>query len=61
MYAYDQIPYGLSEKMLAEDWVEDNPYNIDSAMIQLEVFMDELEIENATLDRKLLWRFSSLG
>ena len=49
VYAYDQIPYGLSEKMLAEDWSEDNPYTIDSAMVQLEMFMDELGIEKATL------------
>ena len=25
--AYDQIPYGLSEKLVEGDWAEDNPYS----------------------------------
>ncbi len=49
VYAYDQIPYGLSEKLLEGDWSKDNPYTIDSAIIQLENFMEKLNIESATL------------
>ncbi len=49
VYAYDQIPYGYSEKLLEGEWTSQNPYTIDSAIEQLIKFMDELEIENATL------------
>ena len=28
--AYDQIPYGLSEKLVAGDWTERNPYTLSS-------------------------------
>jgi hypothetical protein len=33
--AYDQIPYGLSEKLVAGDWIERNPYTPESAVGQL--------------------------
>ncbi|WP_114490340.1 alpha/beta fold hydrolase [Halanaerobium sp. ST460_2HS_T2] len=49
VYAYDQIPYGLSEKLLENDWSGRNPYTIDSAVIQLKAFMDTLKIDSATL------------
>lgn len=49
VYAYDQAPYGLSEKLLIDDYNEVNPYTIDSAVLQLESFMNELGIESAIL------------
>ncbi len=49
VYAYDQAPYGLSEKILKEDYDDVNPYTIDSAVLQLELFMNELGIDSAIL------------
>lgn len=49
VYAYDQAPYGLSEKLLESDFGEANPYTIDAAVLQLELFMIELGIESAIL------------
>lgn len=49
VYAYDQAPYGLSEKLLENDFGEVNPYTIDAAVLQLELFMIELGIESAIL------------
>lgn len=49
VYAYDQTPYGLSEKLLEGDWNESNPYTIDASIIQLEAFMDKMNIEKAIL------------
>lgn len=49
VFAYDQAPYGLSEKLLESDWSGRNPYTIDSAVIQLRAFMDKLNIDSATL------------
>jgi pimeloyl-ACP methyl ester carboxylesterase len=49
VYAYDQAPYGLSEKLLEDDFTEENPYTIDAAVLQLELFMSELGIESAIL------------
>jgi pimeloyl-ACP methyl ester carboxylesterase len=49
VYAYDQVPYGLSEKLLVDDFNEENPYTIDSAVLHLELFMIELGIESAIL------------
>lgn len=49
VYAYDQAPYGLSEKMLEDEWTAENPYTIDAATQQLEIFMNVLGIEKATL------------
>jgi pimeloyl-ACP methyl ester carboxylesterase len=49
VYAYDQAPYGLSEKLLVDDFSEENPYTIDAAVLQLELFMGELGIESAIL------------
>ncbi len=34
-YAYDQIPYGLSEKLLARDWSGPNPYTPEAAVNSL--------------------------
>ena len=41
--AYDQIPYGLSEKLVAGDWQAENPYAGDAAVRQLFAFLDELD------------------
>ena len=49
VYAYDQLPYGYSEKVLDGEWTGENPYTTNAAVIQLELFMDELDIEKATL------------
>lgn len=47
--AYDQIPYGLSEKLIEGDWAEDNPYSSTAAVEQLFSLLDALEINNAVL------------
>ena len=44
--AYDQIPYGLSEKLVAGDWTEGNPYSSDAAVDQLFSFRDALDVGN---------------
>lgn len=49
VYAYDQLPYGYSEKILEGDWTEDNPYTVDATLEQLIAFMDELDIDSATM------------
>lgn len=49
VYAYDQLPYGFSEKILDGEWEQDNPYTTDSAVKQLKQFMDEMGIKKATL------------
>lgn len=49
VYAYDQIPYGYSEKLLEGDWTGENPYTTEAALNQLIAFMDALEIDQATL------------
>ena len=48
-FAYDQIPYGLSEKLVAGDWTTRNPYSSEAAVEQLFLFMDALAIERAIL------------
>ena len=47
--AYDQIPYGLSEKLVAGDWNERNPYSSTAAVEQLILLLDEFNIEQAFL------------
>ncbi|MBN2794549.1 MAG: alpha/beta hydrolase [Clostridia bacterium] len=49
VYAYDQLPYGYSEKVLEGEWTGQNPYTTESAIRQLELFMDALDIQEATL------------
>lgn len=49
VYAYDQIPYGYSEKLLEGDWTGQNPYTTQAATEQLILFMDALGIEKVTL------------
>lgn len=47
--AYDQIPYGLSEKLVEGDWTERNPYTAEASVDQLFALMDTLAIERAVL------------
>jgi pimeloyl-ACP methyl ester carboxylesterase len=47
--AYDQIPYGLSEKLVEGDWAAKNPYSSTAAVEQLFSFLDAFEIDNAVL------------
>jgi pimeloyl-ACP methyl ester carboxylesterase len=47
--AYDQIPYGLSEKLVAGDWTEGNPYSSDATIDQLFSLLDALDVGNVVL------------
>ncbi len=47
--AYDQIPYGLSEKLVAGEWIGENPYTSDAAVDQLFLFLDDLDVDSAVL------------
>jgi len=47
--AYDQIPYGLSEKLVAGDWTERSPYTSEAAVDQLFLFLDALEVDKVVL------------
>ena len=47
--AYDQIPYGLSEKLSAGDWSQDNPYTPEAAVIQLKSLLDALDARQVIL------------
>jgi pimeloyl-ACP methyl ester carboxylesterase len=47
--AYDQIPYGLSEKLVAGDWNGRNPYSTEAAITQLMTLLDTLGVGKAIL------------
>lgn len=47
--AYDQTPYGLSEKLVAGDWNGPNPYSVDAAITQLFTLLDTLGLDKAIL------------
>ncbi len=47
--AYDQIPYGLSEKLVEGDWSGKNPYSSTGAVEQLFTLLDELGVDSAIL------------
>lgn len=47
--AYDQIPYGLSEKLVAGDWSGQNPYAAEAVVAQLFSLLDELNVGNVIL------------
>jgi pimeloyl-ACP methyl ester carboxylesterase len=47
--AYDQIPYGLSEKLVAGDWTGANPYSSSAAVDQLYAFLDALDVDSVVL------------
>ncbi|MGD8644367.1 MAG: alpha/beta hydrolase [Chromatiales bacterium] len=47
--APDQIPYGLSEKPIASDWRDINPYAREAAVAQVMGFMDALGLDRVIL------------
>ena len=47
--AYDQIPYGLSEKLVDGDWGDRNPYAYPAPIDQLFGLLDALEVDSAVL------------
>ena len=47
--AYDQAPYGLSEKLLDGDWSGENPYTQKAAVQQLIGFLDTLGLQQVYL------------
>jgi pimeloyl-ACP methyl ester carboxylesterase len=47
--AYDQIPYGLSEKLVTGDWTGQSPYTSTAAVDQLFSFLDELGVDRVVL------------
>ena len=49
VFAFDQIPYGLSAKLTPADWEGPNPYAKEAAIAQLFAFMDALGIKRAIL------------
>ena len=49
VFAYDRIPFGLSDRPLAGDWSDTNPYSPIAAREQLLAFLDVNEIEKAVL------------
>jgi pimeloyl-ACP methyl ester carboxylesterase len=47
--AYDQIPYGLSEKLVEGDWTGPNPYSSEAAVDQLFTLLEKLDVGNVVL------------
>jgi pimeloyl-ACP methyl ester carboxylesterase len=47
--AYDRIPFGLSERVLPEQWQEDNPYTEAAAVEQLSALLDYLNVSQVIL------------
>jgi len=47
--AYDRIPFGLSERVLPEQWQEDNPYTDQAAVAHLSSLLDTLNVAQAIL------------
>ena len=47
--AYDQIPYGLSEKLVEGDWSGSNPYTSTATIEQLFSFLDALNLDQVVL------------
>jgi pimeloyl-ACP methyl ester carboxylesterase len=47
--AYDQVPYGLSAKLVPADWRGPNPYTKEAAIEQLFALMDTLGLQRVTL------------
>lgn len=44
---YDRIPFGLSERVLPEQWQQDNPYTDHAAVEQLSSLLDTLQVTQA--------------
>lgn len=47
--ANDQVPYGLSEKMISGDWTGANPYTQEAAVDQLAALLDEFDLDQVYL------------
>lgn len=47
--APDQIPYGLSQKLISSDWAGPNPYSRQAAVEQVIAFMDALDLDRVVL------------
>jgi pimeloyl-ACP methyl ester carboxylesterase len=47
--AYDQIPYGLSEKLVEGEWTGANPYTTEGALKQLEAVLDTFGFDRVYL------------
>jgi pimeloyl-ACP methyl ester carboxylesterase len=47
--AYDQVPFGLSEKLTERDWTGANPYTQKAAVEQLITLLDTLDFKEAYL------------
>lgn len=47
--AYDQVPYGLSQKLIQGDWRGPHPYTKEAALAHLFAVMDALGMERAIL------------
>lgn len=47
--AYDQVPYGLSEKLVPGDWNGRNPYTTEAAIDQLMALLDSLQVDRVIL------------
>jgi pimeloyl-ACP methyl ester carboxylesterase len=47
--AYDQLPYGLSDKLVPGSWQGQNPYSKAAAQAQLFAFMDAMGVQRAVL------------
>ncbi len=45
--AYDRIPFGLSERVLPEQWQENNPYTDQAAVEQLTTLLDAMQVKQA--------------
>lgn len=47
--AYDRVPYGLSEKILPDEWAAGSPYATDAGVARVFELMDALGVEKAVL------------
>jgi len=47
--AYDQVPYGLSEKLVEGDWSGPNPYTPEAAVQRLNALLDERNLDRVVL------------
>ena len=47
--AYDQIPYGLSEKMVRRDWTGENPYTVEASLKQMRSLLEQMDARRVVL------------
>lgn len=48
-FAYDRPPFGLSERLVEDDWTGPNPYTPDAAVEQLLALMDDQGLDQTVL------------